>query len=134
MPPLRGCCNLAFLGNYRICCCRRSIPGNWRCWENYSNAFTAHGSVLNDYTGDELFAMWDAPEEQPRHAERACQAAQDMLNKLPQLNERWQSTLGEPMSVGIGVNTGPARVGNITIRTGIIPDRWLESGKGDAAL
>ena len=28
------------------------------------------------------------------------------------LNGRWQQTLGEPMDLGIGVNTGPAQVGN----------------------
>ncbi len=28
------------------------------------------------------------------------------------LNGRWRETLGEPMDLGVGLNTGPARVGN----------------------
>ncbi len=68
--------------------------------------------VLVDYIGDEIMAMWGAPEEQPNHAQLACNAALSMLNHLPALNERWQQTLGEPMSLGIGLNSGEAHVGN----------------------
>jgi adenylate cyclase len=69
--------------------------------------------VLVDYAGDELMAMWGAPVDQPDHAERACRAAQDMLRELPNLNERWGAVVGEPVDIGIGVNTGLARVGNV---------------------
>ncbi len=68
--------------------------------------------VLVDYIGDELMAMWGAPDDQPDHAERACSAALEMIAALPALNARWQVTLGEPTAVGIGINTGIARVGN----------------------
>jgi adenylate cyclase len=71
-----------------------------------------HGGVLVDYIGDELMAMWGAPQEQPDQAGRACSAALDMLGQLPLLNERWAPVLGAPMGLGIGVNTGLARVGN----------------------
>ena len=71
-----------------------------------------HGVVV-DYVGDEILAMWGAPKEQPDHAARACTAAVRMLESLPRLNERWQDTLGEPIEIGIGVNTGMARVGNV---------------------
>jgi adenylate cyclase len=77
-----------------------------------SDCVLAHRGVLVDYIGDELLAMWGAPEVQPDHATLACRAALDMLDILPQLNEKWKSKLGEPFSVGIGVNTGTARVGN----------------------
>jgi adenylate cyclase len=69
--------------------------------------------VLVDYVGDELMAMWGAPLEQPDHAERACRAAMDMLRELPNLNDRWGSTIGEAVDIGIGINTGLARVGNV---------------------
>jgi adenylate cyclase len=68
--------------------------------------------VLVDYVGDELMAMWGAPDEQPDHACRACRAALDMLGKIPELNARWKSVLNQSFSVGIGVNTGPVQVGN----------------------
>ena len=68
--------------------------------------------VLVDYIGDELVAMWGAPDTQPNHAQLACSAALDMLAKLPVLNARWQPILGDPMSFGIGLNSGEAHVGN----------------------
>ncbi len=78
-----------------------------------SECVRAHEGVLVDYIGDELIAMWGAPEEQPKHARLACRAALDMLARLPELNGRWQTELKEPMSFGIGLNTGMARVGNM---------------------
>jgi adenylate cyclase len=35
-----------------------------------------------------------------------------MLGALKGLNERWEAKLGEPTGLGIGINTGLARVGN----------------------
>ena len=71
-----------------------------------------HEGVLVDYVGDEVMAMWGAPGEQPDHAQRACRAALDMLACLPRLDARWQAKIGVPTAVGIGINTGMARVGN----------------------
>jgi adenylate cyclase len=68
--------------------------------------------VLVDYIGDELIAMWGAPQEQPDQSVLACRAALDMLNGLQPINDRWKRTLGEPVRVGIGINTGVAHVGN----------------------
>jgi len=68
--------------------------------------------VLVDYIGDELLAMWGAPEEQADHPQLACHAALDMLDRLGPLNERWQPILEEPLRLGIGINTGKAHVGN----------------------
>ncbi len=71
-----------------------------------------HQGVLVDYIGDEIMAMWGAPEAQPDHAELACRAAIDMIDSINALNARWQDRLGEPMGIGIGINSGIARVGN----------------------
>jgi adenylate cyclase len=80
--------------------------------EVISDCVLAHRGVVVDYVGDAIMAMWGMPEEQPNHAELACRAALDMLGQLPKLNERWQAVLGEPTDLGIGINSGPARVGN----------------------
>lgn len=77
-----------------------------------SDCVLDHRGVLVDYVGDELCAMWGAPELQPDHAQRAAQAALDMLDRLPTLNERWSHLLPVPLDVGIGINSGMARVGN----------------------
>lgn len=80
--------------------------------ETLSDCVIEQRGVLVDYIGDELMAMWGAPEEQPDHAQRACQAAITMLARLPALSSKWLDVVGEPTRVGIGINTGPARVGN----------------------
>jgi adenylate cyclase len=81
-----------------------------------SDCAVRNGGVLVDYVGDELMAMWGAPEHQPDHAQRAVRAAAEMLNALPELNRNWESVLGEPVRVGIGINSGLARVGNVGSR------------------
>lgn len=79
----------------------------------FSSIVIEHGGVLVDYTGDELMAMWGAPNDEPDHAERACRAAIDIRRSLAALNEKWQSVVDAETEVGIGVNTGEALVGNI---------------------
>ncbi|QDS99708.1 adenylate/guanylate cyclase domain-containing protein [Adhaeretor mobilis] len=71
-----------------------------------------HDGVLVDYIGDELMAMWGAPVPQPNHATLACQAARQMGEALQGVNENWQELLGEKIKIGVGLNSGIARVGN----------------------
>jgi adenylate cyclase len=78
-----------------------------------SDCVLAEQGVLVDYVGDELLAMWGAPENQPDHARRACRAALAMLASVPVLNARWLETVKEPMGLSIGISSGTARVGNI---------------------
>jgi adenylate cyclase len=78
-----------------------------------SDCVLSEQGVLVDYVGDELLAMWGAPEVQPDHATRACRAALAMLAAVPALNSRWIDTVKEPMGLSIGINSGTARVGNI---------------------
>ncbi|HEX7376992.1 MAG TPA: adenylate/guanylate cyclase domain-containing protein [Pirellulales bacterium] len=77
-----------------------------------SDCVLKHHGVLVDYTGDELFAMWGAPVEQPDHAELACRTAIDMWQVLPEVSQRWREKIGGETRVGIGVNSGLAHVGN----------------------
>jgi adenylate cyclase len=95
----------------------RLSPAETLAWigdvmQTLSDCVAAHAGVLVDYIGDELIAMWGAPQEQPDQAVLACRAALDMLNGLQPINDRWKRTLGEPVRVGIGINTGVAHVGN----------------------
>lgn len=70
------------------------------------------GGVVVDYIGDGIMAMWNAPVDQPDHVARACRAALAMQGELPGLNSRWQERIGSTLALGIGINTGPALVGN----------------------
>ena len=69
--------------------------------------------IIVDFVGDEIMAMWGAPDNQPDHAIRACTAALKMFEQIPAINAKWKTVLPEPFAVGIGINTGPARAGNI---------------------
>ena len=71
-----------------------------------SDCVIQHKGVLVDYIGDELIAMWGAPEELPDHGVHACQAALAMLEQMPALSAQWSAIIGEPTSYAIGINTG----------------------------
>ncbi len=77
-----------------------------------SQCVTRTNGVLVDYVGDELMAMWGAPDEQPDHAVRACRAAVEMLSFIEPLRKRWKEITPDKFGFGIGINTGIARVGN----------------------
>ncbi|NOZ41108.1 MAG: adenylate/guanylate cyclase domain-containing protein [Planctomycetes bacterium] len=68
--------------------------------------------VVVDYYGDGLLALWNAPLEQPNHADLACAAALDMFEALPPVAQKWQDRLDAPLELGIGIHSGPAYVGN----------------------
>jgi adenylate cyclase len=68
--------------------------------------------VLVDYVGDEMFAMWGAPENSPDHAFRTAMAAREMMALRKNLSERYRESIPSGIDFGIGICTGPARVGN----------------------
>jgi adenylate cyclase len=77
-----------------------------------SECVSDYQGVLVDYIGDELMAMWGAPIKQPNHAELACRAAMAMLDRLPEMQQKWKARLEKEFALGIGINSGIARVGN----------------------
>jgi adenylate cyclase len=74
--------------------------------------FDNHGT-LDKYIGDAVMAIWGAPYEEPGHAGKSCHAALDMMRKLPELQEKWKASGRPVLDIGIGINTGPASVGNM---------------------
>lgn len=85
--------------------------------ERLTECILREDGVVVDYAGDGILAMWNAPVTQPDHAGRACRAGQAMLEVLPELNERWSATAQTALSLGIGINTGNALVGNTGSKT-----------------
>ena len=73
-----------------------------------------HGGTLDKFIGDAVMAFWGAPLAAPDHARRAVDAALEMQAELAGLNrELAAESGGVELRIGIGVNTGPAVVGNI---------------------
>ena len=44
-----------------------------------SDVILRHGGTLDKFIGDDVMAFWNAPVAHPMHAQRACEAASEML-------------------------------------------------------
>jgi len=69
--------------------------------------------TLVDFMGDEVYAFWGAPLDQPNHAELAIKCALHMRRRLAELHEKWKAEKKELLDNGIGLNTGEVLVANI---------------------
>ena len=71
-----------------------------------------HGT-LDKFVGDCTMAFWNAPLPQEDAVYLACRAAMDMVEGSRSLGQELQERYGRTVSFGVGVNVGPAVVGNI---------------------
>jgi adenylate cyclase len=78
--------------------------------------FTWDGTV-DKYVGDEIVAFWNAPRYQENHALLAVRCAYDLINRAPELQAKLLAKGLPPIRWGIGVNSGPAVVGNMGSRS-----------------
>ncbi|HET7742431.1 MAG TPA: adenylate/guanylate cyclase domain-containing protein, partial [Mycobacterium sp.] len=78
--------------------------------------FTWDGTV-DKYVGDEIMAFWNAPRQQDNHALLAVRCAYDCINRAPELQQMLLAKGLPPIRWGIGINTGPAVVGNMGSRS-----------------
>ncbi len=84
-----------------------------------------HGT-LDKFVGDCTMAFWNAPVAQEDPVYMACRAAFDMVEGSKALGEELTAKYGRTVSFGIGVNYGPAVVGNIGA-----PERMDYTALGD---
>jgi adenylate cyclase len=79
----------------------------------------AEGGTLDKYIGDAVVAIYGAPLALPDHPLRTCVAALRVHRRVAELREKWKHEgIRWPQSVHslqtrIGLNTGPAVVGNM---------------------
>jgi len=75
--------------------------------------------TIDKYMGDCIMAFWNAPLDDPNHAENACRAALQMVAGLGPVNDALEAEAKEtgslfiPIRIGIGLNSGPTVVGNM---------------------
>jgi adenylate cyclase len=72
--------------------------------------------TLDKYVGDQIMAFWGAPVADPRHASQAVAAGLAMLAALPKLNGEFRARGWPEVRIGVGINTGPMRVGDMGSR------------------
>ena len=75
-----------------------------------------HRGTLDKYIGDAIMAFWGAPMPDPRHARNAVLAALEMQKACGALNERFRARGWPKLAVGVGINTGTVRVGDMGSR------------------
>ncbi len=77
------------------------------------DAIFAYGGTLDKFIGDAVMAFFGAPIVQDDHADRAILAGLMMMERIEQWNvERVKEDL-PPVRIRVGINSGPAVVGNV---------------------
>lgn len=72
-----------------------------------------HQGTLDKYIGDAVMAFWGAPVPNADHAQHAVRAALAMQTAAVRLNAEFLAKDWPHLSIGIGINTGPMRVGDM---------------------
>ncbi len=85
--------------------------------QSYLNPMTEtvfqHHGTMDKYIGDAIMAIYGAPLVLNDHADRACDTALAMIEKLHHLWEEWRAKGLPELKIGIGINTGLMTVGNM---------------------
>ncbi|PID86316.1 hypothetical protein CSB08_00955 [Candidatus Gracilibacteria bacterium] len=70
---------------------------------------------INKYEGDSIIAFWGVFSEKslPEDSHNACLSALIQLNKLRNLNEKWELDGMPKLNIRIGIHSGTAIIGNI---------------------
>ena len=75
--------------------------------------------TIDKYIGDCIMAFWNAPLDDPGHADHACESALSMFAALDRVNRELaaeaeaEGRAFPPLAIGIGINTGECVVGNM---------------------
>ncbi len=83
---------------------------------SHGEAIHAEGGTISKFIGDAVMAVYGDPVPQPDQAVRACRTALDVQRRLPELRPLWEAMGLTSFAVRVGVNSGPAVVGNMGSR------------------
>jgi adenylate cyclase len=93
------------------------VQGLTRIMNRYMTAMTAriiaNGGTLDKYIGDAQMAFWNAPLDDPDHAEHAVATALEMMESLDEFNAEIIKEGIPAFGMGLGINTGTVVVGNM---------------------
>lgn len=77
------------------------------------DAIFAHGGTLDKFIGDAVLAFFGAPLAQDDHALRAVRAGMMMQRLIDRWNEERKADGLSEVRIRVGINSGPAVVGNV---------------------
>lgn len=72
-----------------------------------------HHGVVNQFVGDEVFAVFGAPKMVMDGEEKAVFCALEMVAAIEKLSLKYQAKYGQKVEVGIGINRGSVVAGNL---------------------
>ncbi|MDX9821814.1 MAG: adenylate/guanylate cyclase domain-containing protein, partial [Syntrophales bacterium] len=75
------------------------------------------GGTVDKYEGDAIIAFWNAPLALPDHAVRCVRAALRCQARLAEMRPAIRARIGRDLRMRIGMNSGPAVVGNLGSKT-----------------
>lgn len=78
-----------------------------------TNCIFRHGGTLDKFIGDAAMAVFNMPFDTEDYVYKAVLAAWDIVQGGKQMEERLKEKFGKSVSFGVGINCGPAVVGNI---------------------
>lgn len=75
------------------------------------------GGTIDKFEGDAIIAFWNAPIDLPDHALRGVRACLRCQKALAELRPSFRARVGRDMYMRVGMNSGPAIVGNMGSRS-----------------
>lgn len=82
-------------------------------FETLAQAIARYDGFVEKFVGDAVMAVFGAPVAHEDDPERALDAALEMLERATALSQRWLARLGRPVTLHIGVHTGPVVAGSL---------------------
>ncbi len=81
-----------------------------------SEVIHRHQGMVDKFIGDGLMAIFGAPQRLERPEQNALEAAQEMIERLGEINRELSAAGEEPLRIGIGLHSGEVVVGYIGSR------------------
>jgi adenylate cyclase len=78
-----------------------------------SDCVERNKGTLDKFVGDAMMAFWGAPLPQEDAIYNAVRTAVDIIEGAARVSDELKAEIGEELRVGVGVNYGPAIVGNM---------------------
>ncbi|VTU45658.1 ATP-binding protein [Variovorax sp. PBL-E5] len=96
----------------------RTDPERLRAFQNalfetMAQAVARYEGFVEKFVGDAVMAVFGAPRAHEDDPVRAIQAAQEMLQAMQRLSLQWAGRLGGPVTLHIGIHTGPVVAGSL---------------------
>ncbi len=72
-----------------------------------------NGGSVDKFVGDAIMAFFNAPTDDPKHADHAVKTGVEMIRAVESLTPHWEQLTGHPLRIGVGINTGEPVIGTM---------------------